>query len=166
MPLELLTSAIAITVVAPLLSAIGVFFVSLQLWIGRQVRSDPLVQDRLQLRLSDGEVAWSLHSDAPRLWPRAPLIHAAMAGIVVAAAETGLFASGSGVQSLWYRAGSIGAAIILPAPFIAAWLLRGTLDRYIDRVIMQLANANLASTLPTLVEIGSIAGQIDAVYES
>jgi hypothetical protein len=165
MPIELSISAIALATIAPLLAATAVFFASLGSWIEHHMRSDPAMQQRLRLTICDGRVAW-LFADAaaPRPWPHAPLIGAALAGIAVALGETLLFASGSAVPSLWYQSGAAAAGIALVAPYILTGLFRTALHRSIDRRMMQHAHDDLAAVEPALEAIGDIARQIDEGY--
>jgi len=165
MPIELSISAIALATVAPLLAAIAVFFASLGSWIEHHMRSNPATQQRLRLTISDGRVAW-LYADAaaPRPWPHAPLIAAALVGIAVALGETLLFTSGSAVPSLWYQSGAVAAGIALVAPYALAGLFRTALHRSIDRRMMRHAYDDLAAVEPALEAIGEIARQIDEGY--
>src|SRR5882724_12019083 len=91
--------AILLTAIAPILVAIGVFVAALHSWVDRRLRSDPVMQDRLRLAVSDGYLTWTLVSDssATRRWPHAPLACAALAGVAMAMVETVMFASRSGV---------------------------------------------------------------------
>ena len=94
--------AILLTAIAPILIAIVVFVATLDSWIDRHLRSDPVMQERLQLAVSEGRIAWTLVLDSSALhrWPHVPLACAAIAGVAVAVVETFMFASRSGVQLL------------------------------------------------------------------
>jgi hypothetical protein len=160
--------AILLTAIAPILIAIVVFVAALHSWIDRHLRSDPVMQDRLQLAISEGRITWSLVLDSSALhrWPHVPLACAAIAGVAVAVVETLMFASRSGVQFLWYHSGSVAAVIALASPFAVAGLFPNWLHRLTDRVLMKQANTNFAYAVQTLIEIIEIARQIDASYKS
>ena len=160
--------AILLTAIAPILVAIVVFVATLDSWIARRLRSDPLMQSRLQLAISEDRITWTLVSDSSALhrWPHAPLACAAVAGVVVAIVETITFASRSGVQFLWYHSGSVAAVIALASPFVVAGLFPNWLHRFIDRTLMKHANTNFAYAVQTLIEILEIARQVDASYKS
>ena len=80
--------AILLTAIAPILVAIVVFVATLDSWIARRLRSDPLMQSRLQLAISEDRITWTLVSDSSALhrWPHVPLACAAAAGVAVAVA--------------------------------------------------------------------------------
>ena len=160
--------AILVTAIAPILIAIGVFVAALHSWIDRRLRSDPVMQDRLRLAVSDGYLTWTLVSDssATRRWPHVPLACAALAGVAMAVVETVMFASRSGVQFLWYHSGSVAAVIALASPFVVAGLLPNSLHRLVDRMLMRQANINFAYAVQTLIEILEIGRQVDACYKS
>jgi len=160
--------AILLTTIAPILFAIGVFVATLQSWIDRRLRSDSVIQDRLQLAISEDRITWTLVANSSGLhrWPHVPLACAAVAGVAVAVVETVMFASRSGVQFLWYHSGSVAAVIALASPFVVAGLFPNSLHRFIDRMLMKHANANFAYAVQTLIEIIEIARQVDVSYRS
>jgi hypothetical protein len=160
--------AILLTAIAPLLIAMGVFVTTLHSWIDRHLRSDAVMQGRLQLAISEDRIMWTLVADssALRRWPLVPLACAAVAGVAMAAVETVMFVSRSGVQFLWYHSGSVAAVIALASPFVAAGLFPNSLHRFIDRMLLKQANTNFAYALHTLIEILEIARQVDASYRS
>jgi DnaJ-domain-containing protein 1 len=166
MAIALSILAILVTTIAPLLVAIVVFVAALHAWIDRRLRSDPVMQDKLQLAISQRRIAWTLVLDASALhrWPHVPLVCAALAGVAVALVETITFASRSSVQFLWYQSGSIAAVIALAFPFVVAGLFPNWLQRFIDRKLMKQANTNFAYAVQTLIEIREIAQQVDASY--
>jgi hypothetical protein len=160
--------AVLLSAIVPILVAMGVFVATLHSWIDRRLRSDPVMQERLQLAISGGRIAWTLVLDSSALhrWPHVPLVCAALAGVAVAVVETVTFASRSGVQFLWYHSGSVAAVIAMASPFVLAGLFPNQLHRFIDRVLMKNANTNFAYAVQTLIEILEIARQIDASYKS
>jgi hypothetical protein len=168
MAIVFLVLAILLTAVAPILVAIGVFVATLRSWIDRRLRSDPVMQERLQLAISGNRITWTLVLDSSALhrWPHVPLFCAAVAGVTVALVETITFASHSGVQFLWYHSGSVTAVIALASPFVVAGLFPNWLHRFVDRMLMKHANTNFTYALQTLIEILDIARQIDIAYRS
>jgi len=168
MAIAFLILATLLTTIAPILVAFVVFVAALNSWIDRRLRSDPVMQDRLQLATGGGRITWTLilDSSALRRWPLFPLACAAAAGVAVAVVETVAFASRSGVQFLWYHSGSVAAVIALASPFVIAGLFPNSLHRFIDRRLMKHANANFAYAVQTLSEILDIARQVDASYRS
>jgi hypothetical protein len=168
MAIAFLVLAILLTAVAPSLVAIGVFVATLRSWIDRRLRSDPVMQERLQLAISGNRITWTLVLDSSALhrWPHLPLVCAAVAGVTVALVETITFASHSGVQFLWYHSGSVAAVIALASPFVVAGLFPNWLHRFVDRMLMKHANTNFTYAIQTLIEILDIARQIDIAYRS
>jgi hypothetical protein len=160
--------AILLTAIVPVLIGTLVFVATLDSWIDRHLRSDSVMQSRLQLAIAEGRITWTLVSDSSGFhrWPHLPLACAAAAGVVVAVVETMTFASRSGVQFLWYHSGSIAAVIALASPFVVAGLFPNWLRRFIDRMLMKHANTNFAYAVQTLIEILEIARQVDVSYKS
>src|SRR5262245_32339284 len=168
MPIEYLIYAILIAAIAPIPVAIGAFFVALNSWIDKKLRSDPAVQQRLQLVISSDCITWELVRDPAGLHrrPYAPLIHAALAGLLATMVETVVFVASTNVPSLWYRAGSVVSVGLLIIPFAVAILFSRSLDRFVDRRLVKRANANLTYAGPVLAEIRESARLIDASYKS
>src|SRR5262249_27917861 len=145
MPARLLFVATLLAIVLPLLVGASVFFVALPWWIDRLLRFDPHIHERLRLDTSEHGLAWVVdpdHATPPRL-PHLPLVLAVLAGLAIAALETAVFASRSGVPDLWYEAGIIVGAIILLAPFITARIFRRPLCRHVERALERHANDKL-----------------------
>ena len=167
MPARLLIIATLLAIVLPLLVGASVFFVTLPWWIDRLLRFDPHIHERLRLDANDG-LAWVVESDhatPPRL-PQLPLALAVLAALAVAAVETAVFGSRSGVPELWYEAGIIVAAIVLLAPFVTARIFRRMLCRHIERALGQRANDKLLFAAPAIYEIGEASRQINDAYTS
>jgi hypothetical protein len=166
MPVEYLVYAILIAAIAPILVAIGAFFAALNSWIDKKLRFDPAAQQRLQLVISSDCITWGLAPAGLHRRPYAPLIYAVLAGLLATMVETAVFAAGTSIPSLWYRAGSVVSAGLLIIPFAVAILFSRSLDRFVDRRLVKRANANLTYADPVLAEIGESARLIDASYQS
>jgi hypothetical protein len=168
MPARLLLIATLLTAVLPLLVCIGIFLVALPWWIDRRLRSDRAVQERLRLAVSEGGLAWVIDPDptTPSRLPYFLLMVAALAGLVVTAVETATFASRSGVPDLWYTAGVLVSALVLAAPFVAAWICKGPLCRSVERALGRHANAKLSFAAQSMHEIGKVGREINEAYAS
>src|SRR5262245_29269171 len=135
MPIEYLIYAILIAAIAPILVAIGAFFAALNSWIDKKLRSDPAVQQRLQLVISSDCITWGLADNPGALdrRPYPPLIYAALAGLLATMVETAVFAVGTNIPLLWYCAGSVVSAAVLIIPFVVGVIFLHWLDRFVDR---------------------------------
>jgi len=168
MPARLLFVATLLTIVLPLLVGASVFFVSLPWWIDRLLRSDPGIHQRLRLDISEHGLAWDVapaHAKPLRL-PYFPLALAVLAALAVAAIETAIFASRSGVPDLWFGAGIIVTSIILLVPVVATRMFRDPLCQHVERVLVQRANDRLLFAAQAIYEIGEVDRQTNEAYAS
>src|SRR5262249_12658494 len=62
----------------------------------------------------------------------------------------------SDVPRFWYLCGATASLAMMSSPIIIAWLFRNTLDRYVDALLAQRADAQFAFAAPTLFAVSRI----------
>jgi hypothetical protein len=168
MPIAFPAYAALLTAIVPLLVATAMFFLVLARWIDRILRSDPAVQARLRLQVTEHDVTWEIDS-RPRIklpLPYLPTLCAVLSALVVVGIETGMFAYRSEVPTLWYQSGAVAAllvAVVIVLIIGASWPL---LRRLIDRKLVRHATQSFKFASKTLLEVREISRQIDAAYGS
>ena len=80
------------------------------------------------------------------------------------AAETIVFAFGSGVPRLWYASGIIASAAVICLLVVSVWLLKGPLRGFVDRELERQVNDRFSFASQTIFETWRIARQIDNTY--
>jgi hypothetical protein len=154
-------------IIAPGFIAANIFVLLLHLWVDRRLRTDSAVHQRLRIDMSADAFGWATASEATeRRSLFLPLIGTASAAVVLAAGETALFTSTSEVPYFWLLSGAIASLVLAVLPFIAAGLLRDALERRVDQLLVQRANARFAFAFPVLFAAGQIDALSDEIYAS
>jgi hypothetical protein len=154
-------------IIAPGFVAANIFVLLLHLWVDRRLRTDSAVHQMLRIDTSTDAFGWATApGENDRLSPLLPLIGTASAAVVLAAGETALFTSTSEVPDFWLLSGAIASLVLAVLPFIAAGLLRDALDRRLDLLLVQRANARFAFAFPVLFAAGQIDARSDEIYAS
>jgi hypothetical protein len=151
--------------VAPAFLAGNIFIVLLYLWVGRRLRTDPAVHERLRIDMSEDSFGWALAPGAAdRRWPFVPLIGTALTAVALTAGETALFVTASDVPHFWYLSGAIASVVTAVSPFALAALFRGALARRVDLLLAQHANGRFAFALSILFAVGQIDAQANEIH--
>jgi hypothetical protein len=167
MPAYLPILAACIMTIAPAFVAANIFIVLLYLWVGRRLRTDPVVHERLHIDMAEDAFGWALAPGAAdRRWPFVPLIGTALVAIALTAGETALFVAASDVPRFWYLSGAIAALVMAVLPFGLAALFRRALARRVNLLLAQHANGRFAFAFSILFTVSQIDAQANDIHAS